>query len=198
MKIKKIYKDNLIKYCLILFVCLVFANAKIGEINPFLYAFFFSGLYVGLNEKIFSVFVLGSSMLITPTLEIFFTTLTVVAVGVIVLYVHKLFKKSYYLPTNILTYIVSLVTFMYYNLANIKFIVVYIILGVVSLFVCIVVFAFWFCCINCFINVVQQISKYVICWNVAKDFWKGYFKGNYFYFFCFFLCKMLGCISIKL
>jgi len=149
MKIKKIYKNNLIKYCLIFLICLVFANAKVGELNPFLYAFFFAGLYVGINEKIFSIFALGASLLVMPTLQNFFITLTIVAVGVVVLYIHKLFKKSYYLPTNILTYIVSLVTFIYYNLTNIKFIVAYIILGVITLFVCVVVLQVVFIRKNC-------------------------------------------------
>ena len=149
MKIKKINKNNLIKYCLICFACLIFANAKIGILTPFLFSFFFAGLYVGLNEKIFSIFVFASSMLITPTLENFFITLTVVAVGIIVLYVHKLFKKSYFLPTNILTYIVSLVTFIYYNISNLKFVVVYIILGVVFLFVSVVVLQVLFIRKNC-------------------------------------------------
>jgi len=149
MKIKKIYKNNLINYCLFFLICLVFANAKVGELNPFLYAFFFAGLYVGINEKIFSIFALGASLLVMPTLQNFFITLTIVAVGVVVLYIHKLFKKSYYLPTNILTYIVSLVTFIYYNLTNIKFIVAYIILGVITLFVCVVVLQVVFIRKNC-------------------------------------------------
>lgn len=149
MKIKKINKNNLIKYCLICFACFIFANAKIGILTPFLFAFFFAGLYVGINEKMLSIFVLASSMLITPTLENFFITLTVIAVGVVVLYLHKLFKKSYFLPTNILTYIVSLVTFIYYNFSDLKFVVIYIILGVVFLFVSVVVLQVLFIRKNC-------------------------------------------------
>jgi len=139
MKIKKLNKIKIGYLCLFVFVSLILANAKIGNLNPFLFAFFFACLYVGVNEKILAGVVFASSMIIKPTMENLFVTLTVVAVGIIVLYLHKLFKRKYYLPTNIITYILSLVTFVYYNHTNLKFVVFYLILGVIVLFASVVV-----------------------------------------------------------
>ena len=149
MKIKSLNKSIVFKYFLIGVVCFIFSCSSVGNFNPFLFAFFFAGLYVGLNEKILSVFVLLFSMLKNSTLNNIFITITVVAVGIVVLYIHKLFKKSYFLPTNIITFVLSLVTFVYYNHTNLMYVVLYIILGVVFLFASVVVLQVLFVRNNC-------------------------------------------------
>jgi len=136
MKVKKL---KLGKICLLFFVCIVFANAKIGNLNPFLFAFFFACLYVGLNEKLLAAFVFAGSMIVNSTLQNLFVTITVIAVGLIVFYIHKIFKRKYFLITNLICYCISLVTFIYYNFSNAKLILMYLILGVIFLFVCVVV-----------------------------------------------------------
>ena len=112
---KKFDYSLLLKYVSLFFVCLIFANAKLGEISPFLYAFYFALLYVGIDEKVSALFVLSSSFVVSSTLESFFVDITVVAVGLINLYIHRLCKKKMFLVTNFIAYLISLVTYIYYN-----------------------------------------------------------------------------------
>ena len=91
---KHINTKNLLKYLSVLFLCLTFANAKIGTLSPFLFAFYFSLLFTGFNEKISSVFTLISHIIIHPTLENFYIALTVVFIGLVYFYIHKLLKHK--------------------------------------------------------------------------------------------------------
>lgn len=139
MKIKIINKSKIIKYFLILLITLLLSNASVGALSPFLFAFYFACLYVGINEKIISIINLFSYIVFNFSLQSFFISLTVSALGLIVFYVHKLFKRRYNLISCAITYILSLVTFVYYNIHNIKFVVFYIVLGVIFFLVSIVV-----------------------------------------------------------
>lgn len=139
MKIKKINKESLIKYMFYFFISIIFSNASIQNLNPFLYVLFFAGLYVGLNEKFISITTIISAVLVLPRLENFFIALTVVAVGLTIFYFHKIFKRKLSLWLTFVSYVFSLATFIYYNLSDIKFVFVYLILGIISLFVCVVV-----------------------------------------------------------
>ena len=150
MKIKKINKRVILKYALLFFILLVFANANIGKLNPFLYSLFFAGLYVGINEKILALLTLACSVLVMPGVESFFSTLTVVAVGLIFYYALKLFKKRYNMLSTFVTYLIGLVTFIYYNHENIELVLFYCILGLICLFIFIVVMQVLLVRSNCF------------------------------------------------
>lgn len=139
MKIKNINKNSVIKYLLIFLTSLILANAEIGNLNPFLYAFFFACLYAGLDEKLLATTCLTSSIVILPTLENLFVSLTVVAVGLCVLYIHKFTKRKIHLVTVFFTYLISLVIFVYYNIANLEYVLLYILLGIILIYVFIVV-----------------------------------------------------------
>ena len=52
---------TILKYIAIYFICLIFAKAQIGELSPFLFAFYFALLYVGFDEKIAAAFFFGAS-----------------------------------------------------------------------------------------------------------------------------------------
>ena len=54
MKIKRINNNVILKYLTIGFVCLILSLSEIGGLKPFLFAFFFACLYVGVDEKIIS------------------------------------------------------------------------------------------------------------------------------------------------
>ncbi|MBQ8281490.1 MAG: glycerol-3-phosphate acyltransferase, partial [Lachnospiraceae bacterium] len=77
-----------VKYFLYLVVCLILAKANLGSLSPFLFAFYFAGLYVGVEEKLLSFFTLASFVLVAPSLENLFIAITVVAVGMICFYIH--------------------------------------------------------------------------------------------------------------
>lgn len=147
------YKPNtksILKYLSILFVCLTFANAKIGTLNPFLFAFYFALLFVGIDEKISSVFCLLSATIVNPNLENFYVALTVVFTGLVCVYIHKLLKRRLNLLSLYLTFIISLTTYIYYNFYNFKNLIFYILLGIICLFVFIVVLQILLIRKNCF------------------------------------------------
>lgn len=146
----KINKKIIFKYIALFFISIILSNAKIGNLNPFLYAFFFASLFVGLNEKTMSAITLASEILVSQNLQSLFSALTVVAVGLIVFYLHKLIKRNLRLWVVFFSYLISLVTFVYYNLNNWQFIVYYIVLGLISLFVFIVVLQVSILRGNCF------------------------------------------------
>jgi len=91
-KFKFSYK-YLLKYMALFFVCLVFANGNINGISPFLFAFFFACIYAGVDEKLVAVFTLVSAVVVDLSLSGFYSALTVVAVGLVMYYFHKLIKK---------------------------------------------------------------------------------------------------------
>ncbi len=149
VKIKFNYKF-ILKYLAIFFVCLVIANAKVAGLSPFLFAFYFACLFVGFDEKILAVFTLCSGVVTDISLENFFVTLTVVAVGLAFYYIHRLAKKRMHLITLFIAYLVSLVTHIYYNYIQFQNLIYYILLGLISLYVFIVVMQVMCLRKNCF------------------------------------------------
>mgnify|MGYP002524618313 CR=1 FL=1 len=125
---------NLVGYLALFFACLVFANAKVYGISPFLFAFYFACVYVGVDEKLMAAFTLGSQLIVDFSLQSFLIAITVVTVGLINFYVHRLAKKSIKLGTNFCLYFVSLVTYIYYNYAHIWQLCAYLVFGAISLF----------------------------------------------------------------
>jgi len=150
MKIKKINFNNVLKYLAIGFVCLILANAKISGLSPFLFAFYFACLFVGIDEKIVAVLTLLSGVATNVSLENFLVVLTVVAVGLIVFYIHRFAKKKIHLLTNIFSYIIGLVTYMYYYHTEFKQLIFYILLGLICLFVYTIVLQVMLLRKNCF------------------------------------------------
>lgn len=147
---KKFDKQTILKYVFLFFVCLILANANLNSLSPFLFAFYFALLYVGIDEKLSAGFVLVSHCLINPNKEQLFVVLTVVAVGLIGFYIHKISKKKLMLITNFITYLISLVTYIYYNYLNYKSVILYILLGFICLFVFTVVLQVLLLRKNCF------------------------------------------------
>lgn len=147
---KKFDYSVLLKYVSLFFVCLILANAEVGELSPFVFAFYFALLYVGIDEKLSAVFVLSSFCFVNSTLESFFVAITIVAIGLINFYIHKLSKKKMFLLTNFIAYLISLVTYIYYNYKDFKNLIFYIVLGLICLFVFIVVLQVLLLRKNCF------------------------------------------------
>lgn len=150
MKIKLINKQIIFKYLTIFLFCLLFANAKVGTLNPFLFAYFFACLYVGVDEKLIAVFTLLSSTAVDWSLQNLYISLTVVATGLICFYIHKLIKRKMKLPVVFVAFIISLATYMYYNFFNLEMLAYYISLGLISLFIFIVVLQVCLLRKNCF------------------------------------------------
>ncbi len=150
MKLKNINCNTILKYLTLTFVCCVLSQAKLSELNPFLFAFFFACLFVGVDEKIISVITLAGGMLSGFTLENFLVHLTVVAIGLIVFYAHKLLKTKIHLATIFISFVVSCVTHIYYNHHNFKNVVLFLVMGLISLFVFIQVLQIMFLRKNCF------------------------------------------------
>lgn len=136
---KKISPKFILKYFALFFISLVLANAEINSLSPFLFAFFFACIYVGLDEKLLAIFTLSSALVISPNLESFYISLTVVAVGLVVYYFHRLIKCRLRLITLFISYLFSLATYIYYNFADIRNVIFYVLLGLISLYVFIVV-----------------------------------------------------------
>lgn len=150
MKIKKINYNTILKYLTFGFVCLILANSSLNGLSPFLFAFYFACLFVGVDEKLISAFVLLSGLAINFTLENFFTCLTVVAVGLIVFYIHKFAKRRIHLASNFITFLVSCVTYIYYNHNDFKNVLFFLLLGIICLFVYITVLQVMLLRKNCF------------------------------------------------
>ena len=150
MKIRKLNYNNILKYISLGFICLTLSQAKIGELNPFLCAFFFACLYVGVDEKIISAFTLFGGLLAGLYLENFLIYLTIVAVGLIVFYVHKFAKRKMLLLTSFISFVFSNVTYIYYHFHNFKHWLFYLLLGMICLFVFITVLQVMFLRKNCF------------------------------------------------
>ncbi|MBR1987757.1 MAG: SpoIIE family protein phosphatase [Clostridia bacterium] len=134
-KLKKVDSNYILKYLVLFFACVVLGQAEINKLSPFLFALFFAGIYVGLDEKLLGVFVLSSALLKRCSLESFFTAITVIAVGIIQKYVFRLTKRKMPLWSVFLGYFISLVTYIYYNYLHTFDLFVYISLGMVCLFV---------------------------------------------------------------
>ena len=148
--IKKINTNLILKYLATTFLCLVLAQAKIGELSPFLCAFYFAGLYVCFDEKILSAIVLISGLTTSFSLENFLINITVVAIGLIVFYIHKFSKHKIHLVTIFISYAFSNVTYIYYNFFRLQHLICHLLLGLICLFVYIVVLQVVFLRKNCF------------------------------------------------
>lgn len=149
-KIKRVDYKYILKYLVLFFVSIVLGQAEINELSPFLFAFFFACVYVGLDEKLLGVFVVSSALLKNCSLASFFTAITVVAVGIIMKYIFRLAKRKIPLWSVFLGYLVSLVTYIYYNYNEVFNLFIYIALGMICLFVIISVLHVAFLRKNCF------------------------------------------------
>lgn len=138
------------KYCALFFICLVLSNAKLNNISPFLFAFMFACVYVGIEEKVMAVFVLGSAVVVDLNLPSFLIALTSVAVCLINYYIHRLAKRKIKLITNFCVYLLSLATYVYYNYANVWQLCGYLALGLIYLWVFTVVCQVMVLRKNCF------------------------------------------------
>ena len=150
MKTKRINYNEVLKYLAIGFVGLVFSLANIGGLKPFLIALFFACLFVGLDEKIVSAFTLLFGTFSKFTLENFLTYLTVVAVGLIMFYIHKFSKKKILLPSIFISFLISCVTYIYYHFHQFKHIIFFLTLGLICVFVFITVLQVMLLRKNCF------------------------------------------------
>lgn len=139
MKIKNINFREVLKYFGIFFLCFIFSQAEISSLSPFLFAFYFACLYVCLNEKIVSSFVLICSISFGFDLQNFLIYLTVVAVGLCVVYIHRFTKRKIHLITIFISFVISNVTYVYYNFAQYKHWIAFILFGLICLFVFITV-----------------------------------------------------------
>ena len=150
MKIKRINSNSVFKYLSLFFVCLILSLANIGELNPFLFAFYFACLFVGVDEKLISTFTLVGSLTSGFVLEEFLTTISVVAIGLIVFYIHKFAKRKIHLASIFVSFVFSCVTYVYYHFYQIKHCIFYVLLGLISLFVYITILQVMFLRKNCF------------------------------------------------
>ena len=150
MKIKKICYGHVLKYFALGFVCLILAQAEISGLSPFLFAFYFACLYVCVDEKIIAGLTLLSGMSVGLSLENFLVNVTVVAVGLIVFYIHKFSKHKIHLVTIFISFLIGCVTYVYYNYARYRHLIAFLLLGLVCLFVYISVLQVMFLRKNCF------------------------------------------------
>ena len=149
MKTKKINFNSILKYFALFFLFLVLANANINGLSPFIYALFFACLYVGLDEKLTAIFALSSAVIVDFSLQTFFVAISSIAVGLIAFYLHKLFKRKLKLIPTFILFILSLITYFYYNFFDFK-IVYFLLLGIISLYIFIVVAQVLLLRKNCF------------------------------------------------
>lgn len=150
MKIKRINTNIILKYIFMLFIYLVFSIAKIGELSPFLFAFYLASVYAGFDEKIMSLYCLASSVIFGFNLNNFLCALTMVAVVLVVFYFHRLIKRKLKLTTTFVCYLIGLITYIYYNYNNVKDLIFYLILGYICLYAFIVVLQVLALRKNCF------------------------------------------------
>ena len=150
MKIKNLNSKTVLKYFALCFVCLILAQAKISDLSPFLFAFYFACLYVCVDEKLISAFTLFAGILTGFNLENLLVCVSVVAIGLIVFYIHKFSKKRIHLVTIFISFLVSNVTYVYYNYLQYKHLIAFLVLGLICLFVYITVLQVMLLRKNCF------------------------------------------------
>ena len=155
MKIKKLNSNIILKYISVAFVFMIVSLASIGNFSPFLYAIFFAAIFVGLNEKAVAGFTLLAGSIFPFGLSRFLTTLTVVFVGLVMFYVHKFIKKKMNIITVSISFFISLATYIYYNFSNPKHLALYIMLGMIALFV--------------YVNVLQVLLLRKNCFKLTLD-----------------------------
>lgn len=150
MKIKKISLNNVLKYLFLGFICLTLSVSRLGELSPFIFAFFFACLYVGINEKIISGLILIGVLFSSFTLESFFIGISFVASGLILYYIYYFIKKKISLISLAVTYLISNITYVYYNFNRFYHLISFLILGLICLFVYITVLQVMILRKNCF------------------------------------------------
>ena len=150
MKIKNLNSKTVLKYFALCFVCLILAQAKISDLSPFLFAFYFACLYVCVDEKLISAFTLFAGISTGFNLENLLVCVSVVAIGLIVFYIHKFSKKRIHLVTIFISFLVSNVTYVYYNYLQYKHLIAFLVLGLICLFVYITVLQVMLLRKNCF------------------------------------------------
>lgn len=150
MKIKNLNSKTVLKYFALCFVCLILAQAKISDLSPFLFAFYFACLYVCVDEKLISAFTLFAGISTGFNLENLLVCVSVVAIGLIVFYIHKFSKKRIHLVTIFISFLVSNVTYVYYNYLQYKHLIAFLVLGMICLFVYITVLQVMLLRKNCF------------------------------------------------
>ncbi len=134
-KRKKIDARFILSHLALFCLSLLLARAEVNALSPFLFAFFFACLYAGFDEKLISVFTLTAAVLSEVSVSSFYTALTVVAVGLVVYYFHRFFRRRFRLFTLFFAYMVSLVCYIYYHHSEAGDLISYLVLGLVSLYV---------------------------------------------------------------
>ncbi len=150
MKMFKLNFNNVLKYLFLGFICLILSMAHLGDLSPFLFAFGFACIYVGLNEKIVAFFVLASVAISNLSLENILVGVTVVGVALILYYIHFFIKRKISLWSLVGAFLISNVTYIYYNFSMIKHLTFFLLLGLISLFVYITVLQVLILRKNCF------------------------------------------------
>lgn len=153
MKKRLTYK-YILKYLATFFIMLVLSRANVDGMSPFIYAFFFACMFVGLDEKLSAIFCICSAVASSLSLETFLIAISSVGVGLITYYIHRLMKRDIHIITLICGLLVSFVTHFYYN-HNLRDIIFFSVLGVISLFV--------------FINVLHVLILRKNCFKITLD-----------------------------
>ena len=201
MKIKKIDFNIVLKYISLAFVCLILSNAKVTDISPFLFAFYFACLFVGVDEKLISVFVIVSGLLFNWSIENFLVCTTVVAVGLIVFYIHKLSKRKMLLITSFLSFLVSNITYIYYNYLDVKHIIFYVLFGLICVYVFITVLQVMFLRKNCFKLTLDESICFLFAISsvglgLAPVYIYGFSLARFFVVLAILLCVAVGNLSL--
>ena len=150
MKTRKINSNCILKYFALGFACLILAQAQLSGISPFLYAFYFACLFVSVDAKLISALTLIGGMSTGFSLQNFLINISVVAIGLICIYIHKFSKRKIHLVTIFFAYLFSNITYVYYNFVRYKHLIAFLLLGLICLFVYIVVLQVMFLRKNCF------------------------------------------------
>lgn len=150
MKVKKINLNIILKYFSLCFVCLILSISKLNELSPFVFAFYFACLYVGIDAKIISTITLISVATVNLTLENFLIGVTVVAVGLVLHYIHFFIKRRISLVSLFVAFLLSNVTYIYYHLSQFRHLIFFLLLGLISLFVYVTVLQVMMLRKNCF------------------------------------------------
>ena len=150
MKIKGNSYRFVLKYLVVFFICLVLSNANINGLSPFLIAFFFASIYVGLDYKLMATFTLCCALALEPTLESLLLNLTAVAVGILSYFIFRWSKRSMPLYAIFISYLIGLATYIYYHFVDFRSLLYFIALGLISLYAFIIVLHVILLRKNCF------------------------------------------------
>lgn len=196
MKSIKINNKIILKYSVLALVCFVLSQASVGGLSPFLLSFFFASLFVGINEKIVSAIVLLAGISHNFTLEIFFVYLSAISIGLITVYLHKILKRKISILTIFLAFLLSTITYIYYNFNKFQHLIYFLILGLICLFVYITVLQVLFLRKNCFKLTLDESICFLFA-IVVLGVGLSAIKLFQFSFIRFFVClTLLICVAI--